>query len=331
MADATNELYELHFNWLSRRVTRFGCSICHAAASQIAVNKRDTFATCSVTVLKKSIVLRHQNSALHKRSCEVAAGCQPDKTTPSAEQFDRLWEHRRTGGSLDARLEGLTAKTQDGDAVKKLLCMQWCLAEAKRAQYRDFIRRAASATLSQDARQTSLMVRLAASTRDVEQRVFTLGIITTLGGASNLCMATIEALEKFCTPGHGMPVYNRHGGAAAGSQGFDKELLKHLCSIITWWYSDAASEELSAGEMLTVSAAARQLFPNLKIIGRDKAHASRRVLEKPRKADVFLDEVATTSYGITKVPEHCYSTATPRGTYSRLPAVNTARLGVSTA
>ena len=77
-------------------------------------------------------------------------------------------------------------------------------------------------------------------------------------------------------------------GGAAASQGTDTALLKHVCSIITWWYTDAAPEELSAGEMLTGSAAARQLFPNLKIIGREKAHASRRVLER-HKTDVYLD------------------------------------------
>ena len=68
--------------------------------------------------------------------------------------------------------------------------------------------------------------------------------------------------------------------------------MKHVCSIITWWYTDAAAEELSAGEMLTGSAAARQLFPNLKVIGCEQAHTSRRVLERPQKAEPYLEEVA---------------------------------------
>ena len=71
--------------WLSRRGVKFGCSIC-CAAMEHTKNKRDKFATYSVTVLRKCNVLRHQNSALHQQSCALATGgCKPDKKTPRAE------------------------------------------------------------------------------------------------------------------------------------------------------------------------------------------------------------------------------------------------------
>ena len=139
--------------WLSRRGAMFGCSICHAAATQ--TDKRDKFATYSVTVLKKWNVLRHQKSTLHQQSCAIATGCQLVRNTkaPSAEEFERLWEHRCAGGSLDVRMEGISAQTQGSRGSQKMKSMQWCIAEAKRTRFRSFLRTAVSATLTQDARQ----------------------------------------------------------------------------------------------------------------------------------------------------------------------------------
>ena len=140
--------------WLSRNGRTFGCSICSAALGE-AKSKRDKLATFSVTVLRKSNVLRHQASTLHLRSCElIRSGCQPASETPRFDEFMRLWEHRRSGGSLDACLEGTTAKSHGGLPSRKLKAMQWCIAEARRTRFWTFLKTDVSATLTQDARQS---------------------------------------------------------------------------------------------------------------------------------------------------------------------------------
>ena len=155
-------------------------------------------------------------------------------------------------------------------------------------RFREFLRAAVSATLTQDSRQELLLVRMSACNAELDMQVGTIGMVRTHGGATSLAVATLTVLENFCTP------YSHQPAGAAGSKApsLDTGLMKHICSIVTWWYTDAASDELSAGEILVTSAAAKRLFPNLKIIGREKAHASRRVLERPQKAEAFLDDVA---------------------------------------
>ena len=107
-------------------------------------------------------------------------------------------------------------------------------------------------------------------------------------GATNLCVATLKALEEFCTTGFGRPGTPRPD---VPTPQVDKSLLKKLCDAIVWWFTDAVYDEFAAGELLFSLPEARVAFPNLRVVGREKAHASRRVLSRPQSADLYLTEV----------------------------------------
>ena len=109
-----------------------------------------------------------------------------------------------------------------------------------------------------------------------------------MDGATNLCLATLTALEEFCTKGLGRPG-QPHPDASTPK--VDTDLLAKLCAAIRWWFTDAAYDEFAAGELLVTLPEASKLFPNLRVIGREKAHASRRVLSRPQLADPYLTEV----------------------------------------
>ena len=274
------------WDWLTARGQLFGCRICNAALTNLS-NIRDAFAIYNVSKLKMSNVRRHAQSKLHLRNAaSMKTGANPN--APTRDQFDKVWMSRHMGASLAAPVDGVTSgESSKSKPSRKVACMLWCLGEAKRMRFREFLKTAVSATLNQDVRQEQLIVRMTACSADLTQMSGAVGMVKTAGGATNLCLATITALEQLCTPFAHQP-----GPAASKPPELDKALMKHVCEIITWWYTGAASEELSAGEMLMSGTAARRLFPNLKILGREKAHASRRVLERPQKAEPFLEEVA---------------------------------------
>ena len=274
----------------------FGCRICSAARSSQINKIRDGFANFRVKNLKMSNVKKHMNSKMHQRCLAAVSSAGPNPNSPTPEQFEQVWSMRKMGASFAIPIDGLTSgDDQTHRPSDKLRRMHWCLAEAKRVQFRNVLRTAASATLNQDARQEMLLVRMTACDADLNQKSGLVGMVKTAGGATNLCIATVTALEQLCTPfAHEPAAVGSSAGDAAVSKPaeLDTELMKHVCSIVNWWYTDAASDELSAGEMLMSGATARRLFPNLKICGREKAHASRRVLERPQKAEPFLDDVA---------------------------------------
>ena len=87
-----------------------------------------------------------------------------------------------------------------------------------------------------------------------------------------MCVATLTALEEFCTEGIGRPG-KLHPDAPAPQLG--RPLLNKLCSAVAWWFTDAAFDEFAAGEYLLRVPEARDLFLNLQVVGRVKAHASR--------------------------------------------------------
>ena len=265
--------------WLRRRGGLYGCSFCAAASREAAHGQRHSrFSLFQVSVLKRCNILRHVKSLQHVRATSSTSSS--SLGGPTVEQIVSFWEHRQQGGNLQMRIDGFTI----GDP-KKLRKLEWCIAEAIRARFRNFLLTAGSATLTQDGRGRHLLVMLHACNKALDARTDYISLVETPGGALNLCLATIQALEEFCTPGFGRP------GKPAGSppDTVDDRLLRHVTSIIAWWFTDAAYDECVAGEMLVSSAEARAAFPSLRVVGRERAHASRRILSRPQKADEFLD------------------------------------------
>jgi hypothetical protein len=108
--------------------------------------------------------------------------------------------------------------------------------------------------------------------------------------------ATQKAISEFCTPLHGAPYANRYLRADFTPR-LDYALYETVRKSFEIWNTDAASEELLSGkEAKRMSFVGDDnvdvpLLPNIQIINRDKAHASRRVLKTPWKANEYLDSV----------------------------------------
>ena len=63
------------------------------------------------------------------------------------------------------------------------------------------------------------------------------------------------------------------------------KLCSRICQNIEIFVADAASVEMKAGELL------QDVLPGLKLIIRDRPHATRRLTKRPWAADAFLDAV----------------------------------------
>jgi hypothetical protein len=72
--------------------------------------------------------------------------------------------------------------------------------------------------------------------------------------------------------------------------GDGSELTMHIRTKIEAVCVDSASNETNSAVVMRNSG----LTPNLKVIIRDRAHASRRLLSRPWKVDPFLNEIAET-------------------------------------
>ena len=248
------------------------------------------FAHYNVKTLKLGNIRRHEKTRAHKNAM-IAAGQLPADSlenkddAPSVETILQFWQNRRTGSSLTVAVPGFSSENSMRN--RKL---EWCIAEARRCIFRTFIESSnCSATLMQDGRGKHLLVRAVACNEKLDVATATLSLVLTQGGATNLCVATLKALEDFCTPGLGRPHNKAHPDVPASV--LNKVLLKKLSTAFRWWFTDAAYDEFAAGELLFSVPEARGLFPNLRVVGREKAHASRRVLSRPQSTDPYLTEV----------------------------------------
>jgi hypothetical protein len=124
----------------------------------------------------------------------------------------------------------------------------------------------------------------------LETRRGTLGQIKlTSGNADGLRDSTLTVIRRFCTPGYGAP-YRK-----TTEQTLDEALITHVVNHIEQFTADAAADEQLAGRLLQ-NAGTRDAWDglcNLKIITRDRAHASRRITKRPWSADTYLNMVMT--------------------------------------
>ena len=172
--------------------------------------------------------------------------------------------------------------------------MRWCLAEAARTLDRRFLKDCYTIALMQDGRKKRLLVRYKASDVMLNTRRGVLGqaALTNLT-AMDLRNATMHMIREFCTPGHGAPSPPKDMPPPK----LDEALLEHVIMAIEQFNSDAAKDEQNAGALLREANPEPALAevwnhcPNLKIVSRDRAHASRRLTKRPWKADGFLEEV----------------------------------------
>ena len=267
-----------------------GCSVC---AEMLAIGDRDIVANFGIrhlTGLKPKRLKQHQQSAAHvaavmrllKPDEKVGQPLVRENTAPAAADFEAILAHVRKGGSLRQGIPGIAH-------FAKAKCMMFLLAESTKRLYRSWIRSSTTINLLRDERHARLLVRFRCADYRGVRGIGVLGQARVVQGtATNVAEATMAVFKEFCTTNHGAPELQD-----AGKIQFDATLFQHLRETVHSLTVDAAGNEIAAGECMrsTKSVTATNgeaCTPNLHTIIRDKAHASRRILERPWACDCYL-------------------------------------------
>ena len=131
-----------------------------------------------------------------------------------------------------------------------------------------------------DERKGRLLVRFRAVLQDLSTISGALGLQPVTGSAESIAEATAEIMQNFCQPMRQPPRQSKES-----QQPVDSELLRKIQDRVTMVTSDAAASELLAGELERgrhrAATGFESNFPNCRIVGRDAAHASTRLLKRP--------------------------------------------------
>ena len=227
---------------------------------------------------------KHEDCKFHKDAllhCTTGTGALLSGVAPSAKEFQSCLRRMRKGRSA----------RDGGGSSDKTNLMRWCISEAMLDEHRAAARKCSSVVLIRDERHGKLMVRFRlceSATLNVRSGV--LALETLPGGhAEEILQGTRRGLEMFC-----QSRYNAPRGFRGSIPEFDKDLFEKLRQNCQMVVTDCASAELLAQNLATgfrrTSAAENEtpLFPGQKIIGRDRAHASQRLLSRPWSADEEL-------------------------------------------
>lgn len=184
--------------------------------------------------------------------------------SPEAVEFHALLEDLQSG------------KTPDNSRSKKTHVMKWCLEEALLEFQRQALGQAKTITICRDERAQRLLIRYSSCDSALRVDRGMLAMAKKFGtGADQITQATASALSRFCTKCHGCP--NQNVGSV-----LDEDLLQHIKNHIEVLVVDAAADELLSGNIgrgrrsAAVELSDANLTPNLILVARDRAHASRR-------------------------------------------------------
>lgn len=258
----------INISWLTKGENGcLGCVVCKLAKKQ---NEYGWFEIKEQGV-NFSNVKRHQTSEQHLEALAdlgLISELNDDKLpAPSIESFQRV---------AKGRLKGPIA-LQHGEAEvggrKKITCMLRCLSEAMFQLDRKFLASAGTITLHMDVRQLKLLVRFRASNKDLEWKKGILGIAE-LPRTTSTCLeeGLKGILRTFCTS-----PFN------AGE--VDQALYANILRCTEILDMDAAADEQCSARELR-----KDLLTSVKVVMKDKAHASRRVLSRPWNVIPALDE-----------------------------------------
>ena len=234
--------------------------------------------------LRLNNLRRHAASATHRQNTKdyIYMHCQGNSGTPllqgapSVEEFKTTWHDIKTvsGGTKD----------------RKHCSMQWCLYEAWRELELGFMADAESVSIMLDERNGRLLIKYSASNKNLDVRVGCLALMRDAGATSvDVVNAVHNAVARFCTRG------KRHPGINKISQKINtnpnvQECIRQRIEMFT---ADGAANEQLAGKMLhpTSLRGNKTKLPNLRLVIRDKAHATRRITDRTISADCVLERI----------------------------------------
>ena len=302
------EELQIDFPWLVCQFDpdfRVGCKLCHALKSRgraegVSEPKRLDFVLSSSTNLKAlraSALKRHEQSAYHQQALQLhGTGVVEAKSHPPAAQFTELIRLLKVEKKICFGRSGVSGIGWQ----KKCRQMVWCLGEASRDEKRAMWSHGkdekflVSTTLMQDCRSGKLRVRYRAANSRLEIRSGYLGTLNVAHDFSldsaGLQAAAMKVLENFATS----RLHVAYPTRAVGQASPDQELFSCLVNSVEAFVADAASDEIKCGRLLAGHGGLRPglNMPNIHLVIRDKAHASRRNLSRGWTADPHLSKVA---------------------------------------
>ena len=258
-----------------------GCKICRWAYDPNGLATGGVWTRLAVAdaCVQKANLIRHGRSTAHRAACVrfLAAFTQSpslslfDPSAPGVPQFLDVLRSVRAGHVLEKG---------------QLRAMAWCLYEALKDEERKFLSNAMCATLAQDARAGCLLTRWVACGRDLSVRAGVLQLHRgKAAGAVNLHTLTCKGITAIAT-------CRRHGGGKTWAPRvrprLDARLQTHVANIVEVFVADGAADEQLAGQMLLPTSTSEHALPNLKMVCRDRAHASRRLLQRTWDKDDYI-------------------------------------------
>ena len=178
----------------------------------------------------------------------------------------------------------------------KRKCMLWCLNEVARDIQREFLATSACIGVSQDTRKAYCLIRSIAtskSTRSLDVQRGSLGLVhVPSSSALTLKRAVLHGIRQIATRRRAQGRIRKLAKTGKGT--FDVQLATHIRKHVEVFAADGAADEQLAGRMLMESSARGAdselgvALPRLRLITRDKAHASRRLLQRTWTADTYI-------------------------------------------
>lgn len=245
---------------------KLGCELC---ASNGLDGPWAKFSQDANVILRKhnlERLERHEKSNGHQAS--EAGSCH---LGPASKELEETLDDMRSGGS---------ARAGSGTSDKKDR-LRYAVSEGILKENREFLATAKSIALMRDERKGNLLVRFRAVNEQLEVRSGVLGLKPCVGTSESVAQATQAILTEFCTP-----LLLPPRGAAVQQGELDNEIRKRVQESVSVIVTDAAAPELLATDLLRgkrrfADEAGQADMPQIKLVGRDSAHSSTRLLKRP--------------------------------------------------
>ena len=290
-----------HMTWLDSSVDEdgvfsVGCVVCSQMLAECDKDVIARYGIRCLTGFKPKRFQQHQRSPAHlaavKRLLQpsveiVGQPLSKQAAAPSEVEFQAILHHIRKGGSLREGIPGIAHFT-------KAKTMVFLLAESLKRLYRGWLRSCCTINLLRDERHARLLVRFRCANLRGERGIGVMGqerIVQST--ATKITETTLSIFKNFCTQNLGAP-----GLKDESAVWFDEELFEHIRSSVHALTVDSAGNEVASGENMMSSRSMTAIrgepcAPNLHTIIRDKAHASRRILQRPWACNEYLSMIGT--------------------------------------
>ena len=269
-----------------------GCWVCRQASGN---PNKGAFGNCEVRRPNKARLIKHRQSARHKRSVQQLLhqrGLAADDgwaslPAPPVEEFANVLLSIRRN-ELESRKRG---------ERRKKTSMAWCLYEAQREKERKFLAKAVCLSLAQDAstRGPLLLTRYVACGPSLERASGILRVADgkKISGAEDLAKSVLRGIRAMATK------RRPHAGMYTPARPVKrlKSLADHIAAITEVFVADGAADEQLAGRMLLdngTRGTGGQSLPNLRLVVRDKPHSARRLLQRTLPKDPFINNLMST-------------------------------------